>query len=185
MIGRTSRNNWRGCRGGGNPVHAVYRKHFPNPIGKTTGSDLTRLTLSGRVRYHRAHRSWCRCRYDVSVNEAIARAAIGPLPACYRRACLGTVHFPRIASRASSQGHARHRALHVDVRRRTGPRYGDCPCTGAAFPDLWCRNSRAARLFVTFLVSPRLPRSPERFPHIAYSDVSNDPVRVSRRAGLV
>ena len=149
------------------------------------GSGSSRLTLSGRVGYDHTDWSWCCGRYDASVDEAIARAAVGSLPAHCRRTRFGTGHFPRNTSRASSQSHARHRALHVDVRRRTSPRYGGRPRGGSAHADLSCGDLRAARLFVEFLIPPRLSRSSERFPHIAYSDVANDPVQVFQRAGLV
>ena len=168
-----------GYRYDGTLVHAVYRKHFLNPIGKTRVSDSSCLTLSCRVGYHRSQLPWSCAHYDASVDEAIACGTVGPLPVDGWRTRCGAIHLTRISPCASSQGHTWHRALHVDVCRRTGAGYGDRSRSGGACADFIHRAVFDLRMFVSFLISTRLPRSSGPSRRIADSDGASVPVRDS------
>jgi len=172
---------WGGCRSGGNPIHAVYRKHFLNPIGKTRGSEPSCLTLLRPVGYHRPDESFASVRYDTSVDKAVSCSAPGPLPACGGRPRFGAIHLARIPSRASPEGHARHRPLHMDVRCGAGVGCRDPSRAGGAHAGFSCRVVPAPWIFVHILFSARLSRSPARTCRIIPDRTSNRS-RFARRA---
>jgi hypothetical protein len=160
------------------PIEAVYRKHFLNPIRKTRGFSPSCLTLSCPVGYHRSQWSWSKLRYDASIDKAIDRRTLGALPARGRRTRLGPSHFTRISPRTPSQGHARDRALHVDVRCRTSARHGDCTRTGGACADFSDRTFFDLGVLVSFPLPTSLSRSSNLSHRIVDSKGASDPVQV-------